>query len=385
MAPDLGDDTWHAGLWQAAVKGASLKGITEAEMMAIFHYITGQDGGKMKRDQLVEAITAAPSGAAAAAEIGDQGGRQKASTGRGSAASSVSGAGSFSGDRAVAANVSSAAAEHKADGGAATGSGGREVSDGQAVRLKVNAVTCLARLTSAFQVPLCCSCGSAFTQHLQHACMPRKVPVRMRDAASGAKAGKRQREQSAWRERLTLACAHTLARRVVLPLPCLVPSSRSARNAPSLHDAWEESSTPRLERTSRSPSTTAQCRVASFRGTSSGAAAPASARRFDRRCRWAWAAGPCRAGGGSGVHLSSNTTVPYPEMGPAERACSWWRMCWRLTWVVCVGAVQDKDAAPEDACLEIDLCRVSGNPWLEACRRLVSLSRARSPTSGSCI
>lgn len=60
------------------------------------------------------------------------------------------------------------------------------------------------------------------------------------------------------------------------------------------------------------------------------------------------------------------------DAGPATPACSCWRMCGRLTWVVCVGAVQDKDAPPEDACLEIDLCRVIGN--LLGSRRAASLS-----------
>lgn len=132
------------------MQGASLKGITEAEMMAIFHHIAGQDGGKMKKEQLVEAI-AHPTGVAS--EHSDQGGRLRGAAARSSAPSSVSShaAASLSGDRGAA-----DAAAHTGEGGAVTRGGSGEVSDGQAVRLKVEAVTCLAVLVSAFQ-----ACSSA--------------------------------------------------------------------------------------------------------------------------------------------------------------------------------------------------------------------------------
>ena len=133
-----------AQAWQAAVKDATLKGITEAEMLAIFHYITGQDGGKMKKEQLVEAIAALPHGDGAGL-----GGRQTGGAVRRSAASSVSNAPSSAADRG---GVDSASIDGGIKGRADSAGSGGEVGDEQAVRLRVEAVTCLALLVSAAQV-----------------------------------------------------------------------------------------------------------------------------------------------------------------------------------------------------------------------------------------
>jgi len=138
---------------EAAHQGATLQSITEAEMVAIFNYLTGAGGGgagvepsKLQKVTLVQAIVGGGAGGGGAE-------RQKAHASAGGSADAKSTPPSAPPAQRVESGQSAAA-------GGVSGAGQvGDVADvgGQSLRLRVEAVKCLDLLKhSASVCPMCC-------------------------------------------------------------------------------------------------------------------------------------------------------------------------------------------------------------------------------------
>ena len=150
---------------EAALNGAALQSITEAEMVAVFSYLTGAGGGgavgggqpsKLQKVTLVQAIV----GGGAA---GPEGQRVPKSSARTSASASAGDKGATAAPPYTAQHIDEGncvASGGSAGGGAAGQEGDVANVGGQPLRLRVEAVTCLDRLKNSSSVCLVCLvCG----------------------------------------------------------------------------------------------------------------------------------------------------------------------------------------------------------------------------------
>jgi hypothetical protein len=150
---------------EAAHKGAALQSITEAEMVAVFNYLTGAGdwgagaGGQPSKLQKMTLVQAIVGGGGAA---GPEGQRVQKNIAHASAGDSAGDKGATAAPPYTAQHVD--AGQRVASGGSAGGGGGRAAGQEgdvanvgvQPLRLRVEAVSCLDLLMNSSSVCLVC-------------------------------------------------------------------------------------------------------------------------------------------------------------------------------------------------------------------------------------